>query len=175
MAFHGWLLAAIAAAVENLPDAANSIAQYTVEGSQPWLQMAAEVLHGLYGWLLAAIAVAVENLPDAAKSVAGSTAEASQPWLAMGSLRTARHGRKQGRRESPRSRRGCHGRSSRLLGRGLQHALAHEWLVLSRSRRHCGVCRSAGRTLRRGLPPMPDVSCHRRHRQDVALKLERWP
>lgn len=75
-----WLVAARGVAVENLPVAAavaKGAAGSAMEASAPWLQMAAEFLHGLYGWMLAAVAVAVESLPGVAKS----TVEASQPWL----------------------------------------------------------------------------------------------
>ncbi|KAF0921799.1 hypothetical protein E2562_020093 [Oryza meyeriana var. granulata] len=81
-----WLVAERGAAVENLPVAAavaRRAAGSAVEVSEPWLQMAAEFLHGLYVWLLAAIAVAVENLPDMAKNTVEYTVEASQPWLAV--------------------------------------------------------------------------------------------
>lgn len=76
-----WLVAARGVAVENLPVAAavaKGAAGSAMEASAPWLQVAAEFLHGLYGWMLAAVAVAVESLPGVAKS----TVEASQPWLA---------------------------------------------------------------------------------------------
>uniref|UniRef100_A0A0D9Z8V9 Uncharacterized protein n=1 Tax=Oryza glumipatula TaxID=40148 RepID=A0A0D9Z8V9_9ORYZ len=75
----GWMLAAVAVAVESLPGVAKS----TVEASQPWLAAAAELLQVTYGWLVAAIAVAVENLPGVAKNTVEYTVEASQPWLAV--------------------------------------------------------------------------------------------